>query len=152
MVRTLLRMVLLLIVIAAVAAFFIGYRTGGRNASRAPEHAVGTSGDVVGSRTDQGHISIDRAREAGARIGESVADGANRAEHIARDAALTTKIKSKMALDDIVKAGDINVDTTDRVVTLHGRVDSVAEHDRAVRLAQETDGVVSVNDRLTLSR
>ena len=152
MVRTLLRVVLLLIVIAAVAAFFIGYRTADRNAPRAAEHAVGTAGEAGDSRTDQGRVSIDRARETGARIGASVAEGANRAEHIARDAALTTKIKSKMALDDIVKAADIDVDTTDRVVTLQGTVDSTAEHHRAVQLAQETDGVISVRDRLTLSR
>ena len=55
------------------------------------------------------------------------------------EGALTTKIKSKMALDDYVKARTINVDTQGSVVTLTGIVGSSAERDRAVRLAKETE-------------
>ena len=37
-------------------------------------------------------------------------------------AALTSKIKAKMALDDLVNAADINVDTDGSAVTLTGKV------------------------------
>jgi hyperosmotically inducible protein len=66
------------------------------------------------------------------------------------DASLTAKIKSKMALDDLVQARNVDVDTRNGVVTLSGVVVSEAERQRAVQLAKETSGVTSVNDRLTV--
>jgi osmotically-inducible protein OsmY len=55
-----------------------------------------------------------------------------------------------MALDDIIEAADIDVDTVDGVVTLNGSVGSPAERERAVQLARETDGVTRVVDLLTI--
>ncbi|MBI4486994.1 MAG: BON domain-containing protein [Acidobacteria bacterium] len=66
------------------------------------------------------------------------------------DAAITTKIKAKMALDDLVKARSIHVTTEGSTVTLTGSVGSAAEHDRAVALARETAGVANVVDRLVI--
>ncbi|OFW37299.1 MAG: hypothetical protein A3F70_06630 [Acidobacteria bacterium RIFCSPLOWO2_12_FULL_67_14] len=139
MIRALLRVVLLLIVVAAIAAFFLGYRFADRGTPNDPD-AVGTTG---------AQIDVDRARETGARIGDGVAAGADRAQRAASDAALTIKIKSKMALDDLVEAADIDVDTTGGVVTLSGIVDSPEQRERAARLARETEGVTTVIDRLT---
>ncbi len=68
------------------------------------------------------------------------------------ESALTAKIKSKMALDDYVKARAINVDTSGSVVTLTGAVTSADEHARAVRLARETEGVTQVVDRLRIKK
>jgi osmotically-inducible protein OsmY len=68
------------------------------------------------------------------------------------EGTLTTKIKAKMALDDLVKAHLISVETTGSVVTLTGRVSSAAERARAVRIAQETDGVTKVVDKLQIVR
>ena len=53
-----------------------------------------------------------------------------------------------MALDDRVKAANIDIDTAGSVVTLTGRVGSDEERRRAVQLARETDGVTSVVDHL----
>jgi osmotically-inducible protein OsmY len=53
-----------------------------------------------------------------------------------------------MALDDLVKARDINVTTHGTTVTLSGTVDSKTEHDRALSLANETAGVTKVIDDL----
>jgi hypothetical protein len=64
------------------------------------------------------------------------------------DTGITTKIKTKMAQDDLVKAHEINVTTQERVVTLTGDVENVAVKQQAVRLARETDGVVDVIDQL----
>ena len=141
MLRTLLRIVLLVIIVAAVAAFFVGYRMAGRDAPSEPTSAVGTAGRAV---------DVGSAREAGADIAEKVAEGANQAQRIASNAALTAKIKSKMALDDTVDAARIDVDTADGVVTLNGTVESLAQRQRALQLARETDGVTSVIDRLTI--
>jgi hyperosmotically inducible periplasmic protein len=141
MIRALLRVVLVLVIVAAVAAFFFGYRFADRGSSGAPEGVRGTSG---------AQVDVDRARDAGARVGETVAEGANQVQRAATDAGLTAKIKSKMALDDTVKAINIDVDTTNGIVTLNGFVPDARARDRAVQLARETDGVVSVVDRLTI--
>jgi hyperosmotically inducible periplasmic protein len=141
MIRALLRVLLLLIVVAAVPAFFFGYRFGGRDRLDGSDSAIGTSG---------AQVDVDRAKEAGARVGETVAEGANKVERVASDAALTAKIKSKMALDDTIAAIDIDVDTSGAVVTLNGYVHDAQQRDRALQLARETKGVVSVVDRLTI--
>jgi hyperosmotically inducible periplasmic protein len=141
MIRALLRVVLVLVIVAAVAAFFFGYRFADRGSSGAPEDVTGTSG---------AQVDVDRARDAGAKVGETVAEGANQVQRAATDAGLTAKIKSKMALDDTVKAINIDVDTTNGIVTLNGFVPDAQARDRAVQLARETEGVVSVEDRLTI--
>jgi hyperosmotically inducible protein len=60
------------------------------------------------------------------------------------DAGLTTKVKSRLAADDTVKAYQIDVDTDEGVVTLSGNVDTAAARDRAVAIARETEGVRDV--------
>jgi hyperosmotically inducible protein len=64
------------------------------------------------------------------------------------DAALSSKIKAKMVLDDYVKARSIAVSTKEGTVTLRGVVRSVDEHDRAITLARDTAGVTQVVDEL----
>ena len=143
MIGTLLRVVVLVVVIAAAAAFFMGYRIADRTdgaPARGPVAATGTAPQV----------DTSRARDAGAKIGETVAVGANQAQHALGNASLTAKIKAKMTLDDTVKAARIDVDTTDGVVTLTGTVSSQAERTRAVQLARETAGVKTVHDRLVV--
>jgi len=141
MIRALLRTVLIVIVLVAVGAFLLGYRLNGTRVVRPADRPVGTSGTLP-------KIDTGRARDAGAAIGEKVAAGANEAERVLTDAGLTAKIKSKMALDDTVKARSIDVTTSSGVVTLTGTVDSEAERLKAVQLAKETQGVTSVTDRL----
>ena len=139
MFRALFRLVLLFVIVAAVAAFFLGYRLGG-DGVEAP----------VSARQETPAVDTEKARQTGAAIGEKVATGAAAAEHALSEGAVTAKIKSKMALDDTVKALSIDVDTKGTVVTLSGSVNSEAERAKAVQLARETDGVTAVNDRLVV--
>jgi osmotically-inducible protein OsmY len=99
-----------------------------------------------------GHVDTDKAKAVGAEVGATTAAAANRAGEVLSDAALTAKIKSKMALDDLVPARTIDVTTVNHVVTLRGEVKSTAEHDRAVQLAKDTAGVAQVVDRLGVTR
>ena len=66
------------------------------------------------------------------------------------DAGVTTAVKSKLAADDTVKAYQLDVDTSDRVVTLSGSVATTAEKQQAVMIARQTDGVRDVVDRITV--
>jgi hypothetical protein len=139
----LVRLVVILVVLAAGVAFFMGYRIADRGVTNpSSDKPVGTAG----SRP----VDTSKARETGAAVGEKVAIGANEAQRAAAEAALTSKIKAKMALDDTVKAAAIDVETNGGVVTLKGTVRSEAERTRAVQLARETAGVTSVTDRLVV--
>ena len=137
MFRALLRLVLLCVILAAAAAFFLGYRLGGDGVETPVSAKVPT-------------VDTEKARAAGAAIGEKVASGAAHAEQALTEGSLTAKIKAKMALDDTVKALDIDVDTNGSIVTLTGAVHSEAERGKAVQLARETEGVTAVNDRLVI--
>ena len=143
MLRALFRLILIVVILVGLGAFFIGYRWGGPDS--APERTVGTSGV-------EPSVDTSRAREAGAKIGEKVAVGANEAGRAVGNAGLTTKIKAKMALDDSIQATAIDVDTDGSVVTLTGTVRSEAERTRALQLARETEGVTQVVDRLRIGR
>ncbi len=145
MIRALFRTVLLVVIVVGIAAFFFGYRWGGHRAgsSGVPEPAATT-----GTRT----IDTTRAREAGAEVGEVVAKGANEAQRAAANAALTAKIKAKMALDDGVQAANIDIDAAGSTITLSGAVGSEDERARAMQLARDTDGVTSVVDHLRVTR
>src|SRR5258708_3976641 len=92
--------------------------------------AIGTSG------------SVETARERGAEMGEKVAIAAAKVKEEAGEAALTSKIKAKMVLDDNIKARAIDVTTDGSTVTLAGTVRSIDQHDPALRLARGTTGVV----------
>lgn len=137
MIRALLKLVLVVVIIAAGAAFFLGYKL---------------SDDGVETPVSATVPAVDtaKARETGARIGETVATGAAKAEQALTDGSLTAKIKAKMALDDTVKALAIDIDTAGSVVTLSGTVNSPAMRARALQLARETEGVTSVVDRLVV--
>jgi hypothetical protein len=66
------------------------------------------------------------------------------------DSGITTNVKAKFAVDDVVKANEINVDTKDHIVTLSGDVRSEAAKHRAVEIASTTGGVRDVIDRMTV--
>jgi hyperosmotically inducible periplasmic protein len=75
---------------------------------------------------------------------------AQRVDDYVSDAGLSGKIKSKMALDEVVRARTIDVSTTGGVVTLAGTVRSAAERDQALKLARDTAGVTQVVDHLVV--
>jgi hypothetical protein len=130
----LLRVLLVLVVVVAAVAFFVGYR------SAAPPEAPSEDRAIVGM-TGRMEDGLERANDAAGRVLHDVREAAI-------DGTLATKIRSKMALDDLVKARHIKVRATHGVVTLEGTVRSDAERTRAVELARETAGVHEVHDKL----
>jgi hyperosmotically inducible periplasmic protein len=103
-------------------------------------------------RPTAANLDAETAKRQAARVAHHAAakasDAADKLGDTLTESSLTAKIKSKMALDDYVKARAIDVDTSGSVVTLSGTVASRAERDRATRLARETAGVTQVVDRL----
>ena len=128
----------LLLVVGFIA---FGYWTGASwlNAA-APPAASGPTGSAT-----------EKARERGAELGARVAVAAEEVGNTMGEAAISAKIKAKMALDDSVRARTVDVSTTGATVTLTGNVRSKSERDRAVALARETDGVTRVVDHLVVA-
>jgi osmotically-inducible protein OsmY len=135
---SILRLLIAVVLIVVLGAFVMGYLS---NRS---------SGAVsLPSRAERSD-TVARAREGAAQIGEKAGTAANTVSATLEEAALTTKIKAKMALDDVVKARSIDVTTRGTTVTLTGVVESKAEHDRAMALARETAGVTDVVDNMKM--
>jgi osmotically-inducible protein OsmY len=138
MIRSFLKILIVVIVLVALGAFLMGRWSS--NAKVGPDSSAGASGP----------IDTSKAREVGAKVGEATAKAANEAKAAIAPVEITAKIKSKMALDDLVNARNIHVDTNGAIVTLTGDVSSEAERKRAVELAKETAGVTAVIDHLRL--
>jgi len=135
---SILRLLLAVVLIVVVGAFVIGYLSN-RNGQ-----AISLPGRAETSDT------VTRARDSAAQIGEKAGVAASTVGATIEEAALTTKIKAKMALDDAVKARSIDVTTRGTTVTLSGIVESKTEHDRAMALARETEGVTEVIDDMKM--
>ncbi len=82
-------------------------------------------------------------KQDAAQAGTAIADGA-------ADVAITAKVKTALAGDDQLSALSINVDTTNKVVTLTGPAPTQAAFDRASALAQAVEGVTEVRNQLTV--
>lgn len=61
------------------------------------------------------------------------------------DAAITTAISAKYAVDPLLGPFSINVTTTGGMVNLSGTVDSKTQYERAMAIASSTNGVASVD-------
>ena len=149
MLGALLRTVVILVVLVAAAAFLLGWWGSDRiNPFGDRQEAAGTTG----AQAPDVNVNKERAREVGAEVGERTAEAASQARRAISDGSLTAKIKAKMALDDSIKALDIDVDTSGGTVTLRGAVGTEAQRQRALQLARETDGVTRVVDELRVRR
>ncbi|MCY1308147.1 Osmotically-inducible protein Y [compost metagenome] len=76
---------------------------------------------------------VDNAKSAAKGAGTDMADS-----------WITTKVKSTLMYSSNVSSSDISVSTNAGIVTLSGVVDSGAERDLAIELAQNVRGVKSV--------
>ena len=137
----LIRTLFALVIVAVVAMLAYNYWSGHGLTLR----PSGTNSADAEAAKAQGKAIVDKTAT-------TVGNAATKLEQAVDEGSLTLKIKSKMALDDMVKARTINVDTTGSVVTLTGTVESNQERERAVRLARETVGVTDVVDKLRVTQ
>jgi hypothetical protein len=150
MFRALVRVVLVVVIVVAVAAFFIGYRWGGWRTQARTSETAARQATPVGTVGEGSDTTRDKARAAGAEIGEKVAVGVEKAGETLEEASLTAKVKSKITLDDTLDGSRIQVTTDDGRVTLTGTVITEVQHRRALDLARETEGASSVVDHLSV--
>jgi osmotically-inducible protein OsmY len=84
-------------------------------------------------------------------VREEIATAGAGAEARIEDGAVTAAVKTKLLADQMVSGMRIDVDTHDGVVVLTGTVGSAEARARANELARTTEGVVRVEDKLTMA-
>ncbi len=110
---------------------------------RNPEPEERTAGEKYDNAVAE---TKDEAKD----LGNTLERKADQAGQAIDDAAITTSVKSKYLADDTLKGLEISVDTVQGVVTLTGSVQNEAARELATKIAQGTDGVVNVNNSLTV--
>jgi hyperosmotically inducible periplasmic protein len=87
-----------------------------------------------------------------ASLTHAAEDFATAKKQVSKDAdvALTSEVKDALVDNGIVKTGDIQVETQDRVVQLSGFVDSESTQELALRAAKGVVGVDSVRNDLVV--
>jgi osmotically-inducible protein OsmY len=71
-------------------------------------------------------------------------------DKVVSDDMIYDNVRIKLASDQVVKGGALNVDVKDGVVTLGGQVENSKQKDRAAKLAKSVKGVKSVINHLNL--
>jgi osmotically-inducible protein OsmY len=95
--------------------------------------APGTRTPATAPDRDMGDRTAATGRDAGDRMG---------------DGWITTKVQASYFLNTDIRGRDINVNTSNGVVTLNGTVQTDAERNEAEQIARETDGVSRVVNNL----
>ncbi|MEE4097127.1 BON domain-containing protein [Pseudomonas viridiflava] len=102
------------------------------------------------ARDIKGIDKVDNQLETDAALASEPGTKANMAQRF-EDATLVATVKSKLLWSSVTEALNIDVDSKDGVVTLKGRAQSPEAKELAGSLASNTDGVVSVNNLISLS-
>ena len=103
--------------------------------------------ETAGQQVDQAAAAAGHMLEA---TKESLGERAEKAGQYIDDAAITAKVKTEIFADPALKVLQINVTTTDGVVTLSGVVDSQESIDRALEIARNNRDVKSVENGLVV--
>lgn len=69
---------------------------------------------------------------------------------VATDVKITASVKAALIRNNTIRAWDINVDTFENLVILHGHVENQAEYKLAEEIAAAIKGVKSVDSRLKI--
>ena len=102
---------------------------------------------VVFALTTAGYATAQSATQEAKDKTKAAAD---KTGEVMTDAAITSAVKTKLLGDPDVKGLNIDVDTSNGVVTLTGVVHTAAERTEAIRLARTTKGVKNVKNVLKL--
>ncbi len=86
--------------------------------------------------------------EAGKSVAVDLEEAAEAVRDTSEDAILTAKVKTAIALSKSASTFDVDVDSDEGVVTLTGALPSSQDKDAVLQIARDTDGVVSVVDRI----
>ena len=103
---------------------------------------------AIDGKLDAWHLRGDDIKEEltakGKVVRRQTREAVEEVKDATKDAAITTKIKGKYALDKEVSALNVSVNTTEGVVTLSGTASSYDAISKAMLIAMDTEGVKQV--------
>ncbi len=115
-----------------------------------------TAGERLdGAIAEAKQSAAETKQEAKQAMNDAEMSASRAAENTAQattDMAITAKVNAALAVDDKLKATQINVDTREGQVTLTGQAPDAASRERATTLASAIDGVKQVNNELVVNR
>jgi hyperosmotically inducible protein len=104
--------------------------------------------DSQAAKTKAGTVAQNVAGVREVRNNLTVGVPNRTAGEVIDDTVITARVKSALAANEVTKAYQINVETREGVVQLHGFVDSQNEANQAVQEARAVPGVSSVKSEL----
>jgi osmotically-inducible protein OsmY len=127
-------------------------RTTGTTAMSEAKGDFASAYDAVKSGTERtataGKYALKDAGQGVVRVTDKSKEALGKSGEWAEDNWITTKIKSKYAVDKDVKMTRVHVDTDHGVVRLSGVVESPFQAQKAIQDALEIKGVVAVDSNL----
>lgn len=133
--------------VAALAAVFALSACDRNNDERTAGERV--DGAVASAEQRAEEAKTDIRRES-AEAKSDIATAANQAGDKMKDAAITTKVNAELARDNDLSSLKINVDTNAGRVVLRGTAPNSEARDRATVIAQRVEGVLTVDNQLTV--
>ena len=107
--------------------------------------------ETVGQKVDGSIAEVKSAtKELGADASAAATKAVDAVSGTAKDLAITAKVNAALAADDKLSAISVNVDTAGGRVVLNGSAPDATSRDRAKTLAAGVEGVVAVDNRLTV--
>ena len=107
--------------------------------------------ETVGQKVDGSIAEVKSAtKELSADASAAATKAADAVSGTAKDLAITARVNAALAADDKLSAISVNVDTTGGRVALNGSAPDATSRDCAKTLAAGVEGVVAVDNRLTV--
>lgn len=110
------------------------------------------------AQSDNGVTASEQMNSAGEQMNEAGSEAGSAVKHAyhgtviaLHDAKITAMVKSALHRDDATEHSDIHVSTSAGVVTLRGSVPSADIAQLAERIAQNSEGVKDVKNKLEVS-
>ena len=109
--------------------------------------------ESAGKKIDQASESVTTSVSNTAdKAGDAMSKQTQNASQMIKDTDITASVKLGLMNEADLQSTKITVVTTKGIVTLSGSVNSLANKDKAIKLAESVDGVKSVQSKLKISK
>ena len=133
--------------VCALAAAFALSACDSRDDTTTASERADTTVASAERKSDEARADIKReTAEARSDVNNAVEQAGDKM----KDASITTKVNAELAADNELSALKVNVDATGGHVVLRGTAPTDAARDRATVIAQRVEGVLSVDNQLTV--
>lgn len=116
-----------------------------------PATTDSTTTDTTTAGAGNTGSTMDNVGDAARSLGNAAERGAENVASATGDASLTAKVKTALITASDLSSSNIDVDTTNGVVTLNGEVKNADDKSKAEQVASTVIGVTSVVNKLQVA-